>query len=82
MAFFMLRYTFRPLATALMMVAKVVICQYHGSRILGNLGAGDAHGHSDVRLLKGRRIIDSVSGHGRDGSAPLPCVHDAHFILR
>ena len=61
---------------------KVVICQDHGSRILGNLGSRDTHGNADVRLLKGRRIIDTVSCHGCDGSPSLPCVHDADLILR
>ena len=37
---------------------------HHVGRLLGHLGAGDAHGDADGRLLERRRVVDAVSGHG------------------
>ena len=61
---------------------KVVVGQDHRGRILGNLGAGDAHCDADVRLLERRRVVDAVAGHRDDLALLLPCVDDADLMLR
>ena len=45
---------------------EVVVGQHHVGRFLGDVGSRDAHGHTDIRGLKSRGIVDAVSGHGND----------------
>lgn len=44
---------------------EVVVGEDHVRGELGDVCAG-AHCHADVRLLEGRRVIDTVAGHGDD----------------
>mmetsp|Transcript_41234 Transcript_41234/g.117651 ORF Transcript_41234/g.117651 Transcript_41234/m.117651 type:complete len:512 (-) Transcript_41234:236-1771(-) len=62
--------------------AEVVVRQDHLGGALGDLGALDAHGHSDVSLVKGRRIIDAVTRHGADITLPLEGLHNLDLVLR
>merc|ERR1711868_155800 len=41
---------------------KVVIEQDHVGSLLGDVGAGDTHGNTDVGLLQGGRVVDTISG--------------------
>ena len=50
---------------------EVVIEEDHVGGLLGHVGPGDAHRHSDVRLLQSRRVIDTISGYSHYGSQPL-----------
>ena len=43
---------------------KVVICQHHIRRIFCHIRAVSAHSNPDVSGLQGRRVVDTVSGHG------------------
>ena len=61
---------------------EVVIRQHHTGSVLGHLGAGDAHGHADVRLLQGRGVVDAVAGHGHQIAPLLPGPDDADLVLR
>ena len=49
---------------------EVVVGQDHHRGLLGDLGAGDAHGHADVGGLQRRGVVDAVAGH-RDHVALL-----------
>ena len=60
---------------------KIIICQDHGCRILGNLGSHDSHGHTNVRLFQGRGIIHPIPRHGYNPALPLPRFHDADLVL-
>ncbi|MBS6355742.1 MAG: MerR family transcriptional regulator, partial [Oscillibacter sp.] len=61
---------------------EVVVRQHHAGGVLGHLGAGDAHGHADVRLLQGRGVVDAVAGHGHQIPPLLPGPDDADLVLR
>lgn len=50
--------------------------------LFGDVGAGDAHGHSDIGLLERGRVVDAVARHRHDGSQPLTALHDNQFLLR
>ncbi len=73
---------FRPVATALMIVAKLSSVRIMRGGILADLGTGDAHRDADIRLLQRRRIIDTVSGHRDQFALTLPCFDDADLMLR
>ena len=54
---------------------EVVVRQNHLGALLGHFGAGDAHGHADVRGLDCRGIVHTVAGHGSiNGIWVLSCV--------
>ena len=61
---------------------EVVVSEDHAGGVLGHLGAGDAHGHADVRLFQGGGVVDPVPGHGHHPAPLLPGLDDAHFVLR
>ena len=61
---------------------EVVVGQHHVARLLGHLGAGDAHGHADLGLLERGRIVDPVAGHGCDLAVGLQRSDDADLVLR
>src|SRR4029450_10175293 len=50
---------------------EVVVGQDHDRGFLGDLGAGDAHGHADVGRLEGGGVIHPVPGHGDHIPGPL-----------
>ena len=50
---------------------EVVVGEDHLGRVLGDLGAGDPHGHADVGAGQRRRVVHAVAGHG-DDVAPVP----------
>ena len=60
---------------------EVVVGQDHDRGFLGDLGAGDAHGHADVGLLQRRRVVDAVAGHGDDVLLFLEQVDEADLVL-
>jgi hypothetical protein len=60
---------------------EVVVQQHHVGGFLGNVGAGDAHGHADVGLLERRRVVDAVAGHGHDVAAVLQRLDDLELVL-
>merc|ERR550534_3550920 len=61
---------------------KVVVEQDHVSGLLGGVGAGDTHGNTDVGLLQGGRVIDTISGDSNDGAHPLATLHNNQLLLR
>merc|ERR1712004_171652 len=60
---------------------KVVVEQDHVSGLLGDVGAGDTHGNTDVGLLQGGRVVDTISGDGNDGAHPLATLHNNQLLL-
>ncbi len=60
---------------------EVVVLQHHVRRVLRHVGAGDAHGDADVRLLQRRRVVDAVAGHRHDVPARLQGLHDVQLLL-
>ena len=48
---------------------KVVIGNHNARRILGHVGARDAHGHSGIGTRQRGSIIYAVAGHGDDPAA-------------
>ena len=61
---------------------EVVVGEHDVGRLLGDVGAADAHGDADVRVLQGRRIVDAVPGHRHDVAFLLPCPHDLELVHR
>mmetsp|Transcript_74494 Transcript_74494/g.230212 ORF Transcript_74494/g.230212 Transcript_74494/m.230212 type:complete len:280 (-) Transcript_74494:2112-2951(-) len=45
---------------------KVVVLQDDVRRVLGHLGAADAHRHAHLCLLQSGCVVDAVAGHGAD----------------
>ena len=45
---------------------EVVVGEDHLGRVLGDLGAGDAHGHADVGPGQRGGVVHAVAGHGDD----------------
>ena len=60
---------------------EVVIAEDHPRRLLGDLGAGDAHGHADVGRLERRRVVDPVAGHRHDLPVGLERVDEPQLVL-
>merc|ERR1712004_571691 len=60
---------------------KVVVEQDHVSGLLGDVGAGDTHGNTDVGLLQSRRVVDTISSDGNDGTHPLATLHNNQLLL-
>ena len=52
----------------------------HVPRFLGRLGTG-VHGHADVGLSEGRRVIGAVTGHGHEVAAGLLALDQRHLVL-
>ncbi len=50
---------------------EVVVGQHHVGGFLGDLGAGDAHGHADVGGAQRGGVVDAVAGHGHDVAVGL-----------
>ena len=61
---------------------EVVVGEHHVGYIFGDVRAGDAHAHADVRRLQSGGIVDAVSGHGGDAARLLPGPDDAGLVLR
>ena len=61
---------------------EVVVGQNHVRGLLGHVRAGNAHGNADVRLLKRRRVVHTVSGDGHDLAHLLQVLDDAQLLLR
>ena len=61
---------------------EVVVGEDHLRRLLGHLGAGDAHGDADVGRLQRRRVVDAVAGHRDDVAVGLQRVDDAQLVRR
>ena len=61
---------------------EVVVRQHDVGRLLGDVGAGDAHGDADVGVLERRRVVDAVAGHRDDVALVLPGAHDLELVHR
>ena len=61
---------------------EVVVGQDHHGGLLGDLRAGDAHRHPDVRHLERRRIVHAVAGHGHDVALAAEDLDEADLVLR
>ncbi|OIQ63472.1 hypothetical protein GALL_549870 [mine drainage metagenome] len=61
---------------------KVVVQQHQAGSLARHVGAALAHGNPDVGLLEGRRVIDTVTGHGDKLAAALQRLHDTDFLCR
>ena len=42
----------------------------------------DAHGHADVRLAKGRSVVDAVARHGNYFLIRFECIDDPQLLFR
>ena len=59
---------------------EVVVEQHEAGHRPGR-GAAGAHGHADVGLLEGERVVDAVAGHGHDVAAGLQGVDHGPLLL-
>mmetsp|Transcript_12653 Transcript_12653/g.39934 ORF Transcript_12653/g.39934 Transcript_12653/m.39934 type:complete len:787 (+) Transcript_12653:1142-3502(+) len=59
---------------------EVVIHEDHVGRLLGDVLAGDAHGHADVTLLERGGVVDAVARHGHDLAAALRVLHNEELV--
>ena len=62
--------------------AEVVVGEDHLGALLGHFGAGDAHGHADVRGFDGGSIVYAVAGHSHDIALPLQRFDDFQLVFR
>ena len=60
---------------------EVVVGQHHVGGLLGDVGAGDAHGDADVGGLERGRVVDAVAGHGDDMALALQRADDAQLVF-
>ena len=60
---------------------EVVVGQDHLRGVLGDLRAGDAHGHADVRTRERRRVVHAVAGHRDDVALLLEDADQPHLVL-
>ena len=72
----------RPSSTAAATVSKRSSCRTIGRCLLGDVGAAQAHGHADVRLLQRRGVVDAVAEHRDDLAALLQRLDDQQLVLR
>src|SRR5690606_33659507 len=61
---------------------EVVVGENHVRRFLGDLGASDAHGDSDVGRLQRWRVVDAIACHRHDFAVGLKCVDDPQLVCR
>ena len=61
---------------------EIVVGEHDVGRLLRDIGTRDPHRDADVSHLKGRGIVDAVTGHGYDGSLPLEGLHDPQLVFR
>ena len=61
---------------------EVVVGEDHVRRLLGDVGAGDAHRDADVRRLQRGRVVDPVAGHRDDPPVRVERVDDPQLVLR
>ena len=61
--------------------SEVVIQQHHIASFFADVGAGNTHGDTDVRLFQGWGVIHPIPGHGNEFSLPLQRLHNAQFVL-
>ncbi len=71
----------RPSRIARTMVAKLSSVRIMSAGFLGDLGAGDAHGHADVGRPEGGGVVDAVAGHGDDVAGLLQRPHQLDLVL-
>merc|ERR1719188_213732 len=60
---------------------KVVIKQDHVSGLFGDVRSSDTHGNSNVSLLESRRVIDTISSDGNNGSHSLTTLDNDQLLL-
>lgn len=51
------------------------------AHLFGHVGTGDTHSDTDIGLLEGGRVVDSVSRHRHDGSESLATLYDDQLLL-
>jgi len=61
---------------------EVVVGQDHVGGFFGHIGAGDAHGDTDVGLLERRRVVDPIAGHRHHVTVLPERLHQAQFVFR
>ena len=61
---------------------EVVVGEDHVRRLLGHVGAGDAHRDADVGRLQRRRVVHAVARHRDDLAVRLQRVDDPQLVLR
>ena len=62
--------------------AEVVVGEDHLGALLGHFGAGDAHGHADIRGFDSGSIVYAVAGHSHDIALPLQRFDDFQLVFR
>ena len=60
---------------------EVIVGDHHVGVFLGDLGALDAHGDADVRLLHGRGVVHPVARHGDNVPLLLQRLDDLQLVL-
>ncbi len=61
---------------------EVVVGEDHVRRLLGDVGARDAHRDADVGRLERGRVVDAVAGHRDDAPVRVERVDDPQLVLR
>ena len=61
---------------------KVVIHENHVGGFLGNILTGDTHGDTNVTLLEGRSVVDTVTGDGDDFTTTLAVFDNQKLVSR
>ena len=59
---------------------KGVVAQHEGGGFGGHLGATLAHGHADVGLFEGGRVVHAVANHGHDVALALVEVNQVELL--
>lgn len=54
---------------------------WKGSYLLRYIRSCDTHGHSNVRLLQGGRVVDTITSYGNNGSHALATFHNDQLLL-
>lgn len=59
----------------------LLFCISWNAHLFGHVGTGDTHSDTDIGLLEGGRVVDSVSRHRHDGSESLATLYDDQLLL-
>ena len=61
---------------------EIVVEEYNRRCLARHVRSASAHGNTDVRCFKRRRIVDAVPGHSHDLPVRFECVDDTKLLLR
>ena len=73
--------TARPSSIAVDDAREVVVEEDQVRRFSGDIGAGDAHGDTDIGCPQRRRIVDAVARDRDDVALALKRRHDAQLLI-